>query len=49
MADGIRPTAAGTPMAKDIWMFGIAVALIVDRKHKPVKAAAAYPAGRPRT
>lgn len=49
MADGIRPTAAGTPMAKDIWMFGIAVALIVDRKHKPVKTAAAYPAGRPRT
>ncbi|WP_298042466.1 hypothetical protein [uncultured Citricoccus sp.] len=30
--DGIRPTAEGTALAKDIWMLGIAVALILDRK-----------------
>ncbi|WP_028280978.1 membrane protein [Arthrobacter sp. H5] len=32
-SDGVRPTAEGTPFAKDIWMFGIALALILDRKH----------------
>lgn len=31
-ADGIRPTAAGTAMAKDFWLAGIAVALIFHRK-----------------
>ncbi|MBW4095116.1 MAG: hypothetical protein HIU81_06895 [Acidobacteria bacterium] len=32
--DGIRPSHTGVPMAKDIWMLGIAVALILDRKRK---------------
>jgi hypothetical protein len=31
-ADGIRPTPAGTAMAKDFWLAGIAVALIFRRK-----------------
>lgn len=49
--DGIRPSAAGTPFAKDIWMLGIAAALVLDTKSKtkvkvvkvptPVKATAA--------
>ena len=51
--DGIRPNAAGTPFAKDIWMLGIAAALVLDTKSKtktktkivkvptPVKATAA--------
>jgi uncharacterized membrane protein YkgB len=33
-ADGIRPSQDGTPVSKDVWMFGIAVALILDRKRK---------------
>ncbi|MCZ2401899.1 hypothetical protein IV498_01545 [Paenarthrobacter sp. Z7-10] len=33
-ADGIRPSQAGTPVSKDVWMLGIAAALILDRKHK---------------
>jgi len=33
-ADGIRPTAAGTAMAKDIWLAGIAAALIFQRKRR---------------
>jgi hypothetical protein len=33
-ADGIRPSQKGTAMAKDIWMFGIAVALVLDPKRK---------------
>jgi hypothetical protein len=32
--DNIRPTAQGTGLAKDIWMFGIALALILDSKGK---------------
>lgn len=32
MADGFRPTQQGVPLAKDVWMLGIAAALIVDRK-----------------
>ena len=28
--DGIRPTQAGIPDSKDIWMLGIGVALIID-------------------
>ncbi|MFJ7748787.1 hypothetical protein ACIQXM_02390 [Arthrobacter sp. NPDC097144] len=32
--DGIRPTAQGTPLAKDIWMAGIAASLILDRKNR---------------
>ncbi|WP_425864023.1 hypothetical protein [Arthrobacter sp. TWP1-1] len=31
-ADGIRPTAAGTALAKDFWLAGIAVALLFHRK-----------------
>jgi hypothetical protein len=33
-ADGVRPTAAGTGMAKDIWLAGIAAALIFQRKRR---------------
>jgi hypothetical protein len=29
-ADGIRPTATGTAFAKDVWMAGIGVALVLD-------------------
>ena len=29
-ADGIRPTAAGTPFAKDVWLTGIGLALVLD-------------------
>lgn len=31
-ADGIRPSAAGVPLAKDFWMLGIAAALVFGRK-----------------
>jgi hypothetical protein len=34
LEDGIRPSPAGTGLAKDIWMLGIAAALVLDRKHK---------------
>lgn len=46
-ADGVRPTPAGIAMAKDIWLAGIAVALVFAprrRRHAPslpAKAAAA--------
>ena len=50
-ADGIRPSNAGVPYAKDIWLLGIAGALLLDTKNKtkvkvvkvptPVKTAAA--------
>ncbi|WP_318242126.1 hypothetical protein [Arthrobacter gallicola] len=49
--DGFRPSSAGVPFAKDIWLAGIAAALILDTKNKtkvkvvkvptPVKTAAA--------
>jgi len=29
-SDGIRPTEAGTPVAKDVWMLGAGLALVVD-------------------
>lgn len=32
--DGIRPTQDGTSVAKDIWMVGIALSLLLDRKKK---------------
>ncbi|MFT4471260.1 hypothetical protein ACMX2H_15260 [Arthrobacter sulfonylureivorans] len=32
--DNVRPSAEGTPVAKDIWLFGIALALILDPKNK---------------
>lgn len=35
--DGIRPTAAGTGLAKDTWMAGIAAALILDGGKKKTK------------
>jgi hypothetical protein len=38
LEDGIRPSQQGTPLAKDVWMFGIAVALILDRKHGKVSS-----------
>jgi hypothetical protein len=34
LEDGIRPTPQGTALAKDIWMLGIAAALVLDRKPK---------------
>jgi hypothetical protein len=35
LEDGIRPSRQGTVLAKDIWMLGIAAALVLDRKPKP--------------
>lgn len=35
--DGIRPTPAGTAMAKDFWLAGIAVALLFNRR-RPAKS-----------
>jgi hypothetical protein len=32
LEDGIRPSPEGTALAKDIWMLGIAAALVLDRK-----------------
>ena len=47
--DGIRPTPQGTPVAKDVWMAGIACALLLDRKNrtkvKTVKAPSPAKAG----
>jgi hypothetical protein len=34
LEDGIRPSPQGTGLAKDIWMLGLAAALVLDRKHK---------------
>lgn len=28
--DDVRPSQQGTPVAKDVWMFGIALSLIID-------------------
>lgn len=33
--DGVRPTPAGTAMAKDFWLAGIALALIFHRRRSP--------------
>jgi hypothetical protein len=30
MEDGIRPTQQGTPLAKDVWMLGIGIGLVID-------------------
>ena len=35
--DGIRPSAEGTALAKDVWMAGIAAALVLDRKKPKTK------------
>ena len=37
--DGIRPTKAGTAMAKDSWLAGIGLALLLDRKRRATRAA----------
>jgi hypothetical protein len=48
--DGVRPTAQGTPFAKDFWMVGTGLALLIDgfipsrRKRKAVRQALAKPA-----
>jgi hypothetical protein len=34
LAEGIRPSQQGTALAKDLWMLGIAAALVPDRKRK---------------
>ena len=39
LEDGIRPSQQGTALAKDVWMFGIALALILDRKGSPTRGA----------
>ena len=44
LEDGLRPSRQGTALAKDIWMFGIAVALVLDRKRKPGKTTQRIPA-----
>ena len=43
-ADGVRPTPAGVPMAKDSWLAAIGLALLVDRKRRKAPKAAAAPA-----
>jgi uncharacterized membrane protein YphA (DoxX/SURF4 family) len=30
MRDGLRPTQQGTPIAKDVWLLGIGVGLVID-------------------
>ncbi len=35
LEDGIRPSPQGAGLAKDIWMLGIAAALVLDRKPRP--------------
>ncbi|MCU1634537.1 MAG: hypothetical protein JWM61_3189 [Micrococcaceae bacterium] len=32
--DGVRPTQDGTSVAKDIWLVGVALSLLLDRKKK---------------
>ncbi len=39
LEDGIRPSPQGTGLAKDIWMLGIAAALVLDRQPGPGNAA----------
>ena len=36
--DGVRPTTAGTSMAKDVWLGAIGLALLLDRRRKAKKA-----------
>jgi F0F1-type ATP synthase assembly protein I len=33
-SDGVRPTQAGTPVAKDVWMLGIGLGLLLDQPKK---------------
>ncbi|MBX6370648.1 MAG: hypothetical protein IRZ02_00115 [Acidothermus sp.] len=43
--DGFRPTAQGVPLAKDVWMLGIGLGLLLDpprrrkKSHKPNRSA----------
>jgi hypothetical protein len=37
--DGIRPSPQGLPLAKDTWMLGIGLALMLDRASKKVRSA----------
>lgn len=37
--DGIRPTQEGTAVAKDVWMLGIALALLLDSSGRKRKTA----------
>lgn len=39
LEDGIRPRKEGTVLAKDIWMLGIAAALILDRNRRTSRPA----------
>ncbi len=39
-ADGIRPTQAGTAIAKDVWMLGAGLALVLDALVEDTKGAA---------
>ena len=44
--DGVRPTAKGLSLAKDVWMLGIGLGLMIDgltpkrKHHKPARTAA---------
>lgn len=44
--DGVRPTSKGVPLAKDVWMLGIGLGLMIDglapkrKHHKPARTAA---------
>jgi uncharacterized membrane protein YphA (DoxX/SURF4 family) len=44
--DGVRPTSKGVPLAKDVWMLGIGLGLMIDgvtpkrKRHKPGRTAA---------
>jgi hypothetical protein len=44
LEDGIRPSQQGTALAKDIWMLGIAAALVLDRTRKPAYTSQRIPA-----
>ncbi|MCU1553769.1 MAG: hypothetical protein JWM13_1255 [Arthrobacter sp.] len=46
LEDGIRPSPQGTVLAKDIWMFGIAAALVLDKKRPRGQALAMQPSTR---
>ncbi len=35
--DGVRPSQEGTAVAKDVWMFGIGLSLILDTRTKSAK------------
>jgi len=44
--DGVRPTSKGVPLAKDVWMLGIGLGLMIDgltpkrKRRKPARTAA---------